>query len=91
MSYSLVDKDKGPILHLASVGGMNDLLDFVTRVSVWGPLSDFLNKGETSDIPGVINDITQFAPYATDPNVRDTLLHMKQGLEKIKGEALIAE
>jgi hypothetical protein len=91
MSYSLVDTSKGPVAHLASVGGMNDLLDFVQRLRVWGPLSNFLNTGETADVQGVINEITQFAPYCTDANVKDTLLNLKQGLEQVQGTAMIVD
>lgn len=90
MSYSLFG-DQGHIGQIASVGGMNDLLDFVTRVRVWGPLSTFLDVGGTSDVKGVIDEITQFTPYATDPNVKDTLLNLKEMLSKVKGTAIISD
>jgi hypothetical protein len=91
MSYSLTDGQGVHITQIASVGGMNDLLDFVSRLRVWGPLNNFLETGETENPLQVIADITQFVPYATDPNVRDTLLNLKQGLEKVKGVALICD
>ena len=93
MSYSLVDST-GFTSHIASVGGMNDLLDFVTRFRVWGPLSTFLDTGETNDIPAVIKDIVEFVPYVSDPSVRSTLLNLKQALEKSyrwSGRATIIE
>jgi len=47
--------------------------------------------GKTSNIPGVMHEISQFAPYATDANVRDTLQNLKQQLEKVKGSAIIVD
>jgi hypothetical protein len=91
MSYSLFGEQEGHIGQVASVGGMNDLLDFVARVRVWGPLSTFLERGITSDVPGVISEIKQFLPFCTDPNVKSTLQGLQQGLEKIKGTAIISD
>jgi hypothetical protein len=91
MSYSLYDTAQGPVLHLASVGGMVDLLDFVERFPKFGPLSNFLTMGETNDVKGVLAEVTQLIPYCTDPNVRSTMENLKQGLEKVKGEARIIE
>jgi len=91
MSYSLIDGQGVHITQIASVGGMVDLLDFVTRLGGWGPLPTFLNTGETMNPLAVITEITMVVPYCTDPNVRDTLLNLKQGLEKVKGVALICD
>jgi len=91
MSYSLHDSQGNHVGQVASVGGMNDLLDFTARIGAWGPLNDFLNSGKTSNIPGVMQEISQFAPYATDANVRDTLQNLKQQLEKVKGSAIIVD
>jgi hypothetical protein len=90
MSYSLFSKDKH-IDHLASVVGMNDLLDFVLRTVKSGPLLDFINKGETSDIQGTIRDIDTYLPYATNSEVKDILLNLKTGLGQIKGTAIISD
>ena len=91
MSFSLCDTQGVHISQIASVGGMNDLLDFVGRFPKWGPLSNFLNLGETSDVPGVVNEIKQLVPYATDPGVKETLLELGVSLEKMKGTAIISE
>ena len=92
MSYSLLDVKKGhPTMLLASVGGMKDMLDFVRRTTLRGPLSDFLNTGKTDNVKGVITDITQYAPYCTDASVNDTLLRLKEGLEQIQGSAMIVD
>ncbi len=90
MSYSLFG-NQGHIQPIASVGGMNDLLDFVERLRVFGPLKEFLDYGETSNVKGVIDEITVFLPYCSNPGVKSTLLELKQGLEKVQGTAVISE
>lgn len=91
MSYSLFDSQGVHISQVASIGGMNDVLDFVDRFPKWGPLSNFLNTGETSDVLGVLNEIKFLVGYATDPGVRETLLELAVNLEKVKGPAIISE
>jgi hypothetical protein len=91
MAYTLVDTKAGRIGQIASVGGMNDLLDFVQRLRIWGPLNNFLNLGETDNPKGVIEEITLFTPYCTDPNVKDTLLNLKEMLSKAQGLVMIIE
>jgi hypothetical protein len=92
MSYSLLDVDKGrPIMHLASVGGMKEMLDFVRGLKTVGPLNNFLNQGSTDNVKGVISDITQYAPMCSVANVKTTLLHLKEGLEQIQGSAMIVD
>jgi hypothetical protein len=91
MSFSLYDTQQGSTMHLASVGGMHDLLQFVTRVIKQGPLKEFIATGETGDVKGVISDIVQYIPYCTNPNVKHTLEHLKEGLETVKGNARVIE
>jgi hypothetical protein len=90
MAYNLAD-DNGTIDQIASVGGMNDLLTFVQRLRVSGPLSDFINTGQTSDVQGVITEIGLIVPYCTDPSVKDTLLNLKESLGAVKGTAHIID
>lgn len=90
MSYTLFSK-QGPVDHLASVQGLDNLITFLQKLKAWGPLKDFLDDGETTDIPAVLKDITMYLPYATNPDVKATMLHMKDCLEKSSKWAGISE
>lgn len=81
MSYTLFNQS-GPIHHIASVQGMNDILDFIEKMRVWGPLKDFLETGETANPQGVAKDITMYLPYCSNSDVKATLLQLKEGMEK---------
>jgi hypothetical protein len=64
VGYTLFDQ-QGPVRYLASVGGMNDLLDFVSTQRTLGPLKEFLDSGETQNMQAVIGDITALFHVAT--------------------------
>lgn len=90
MSYTLFDK-RGPVHYIGSIGGMNDLLDFVAKLRTSGPLKEFLDGGETRDMQGVIGEITALIPNCSDPSVKTTLLELKKGLAKSRGVAIISD
>jgi hypothetical protein len=90
VSYTLVDA-KGPVKQIASVIGMEDLLKFVERLGVWGPLKDFLDTGESYDIDGILKDISMYLPKATSPGVQSVLRHMQEGLLQSKGYVVITD
>jgi hypothetical protein len=90
VSYTLFDK-RGPVHYIGSIGGMNDLLDFVAEQHASGPLKEFLDAGETRDMQGVIRDITALIPHCSNPSIRATLLQLKKGMAKSKGVAIISD
>lgn len=90
MSYTLFDK-RGPVHYIGSIGGMNDLLDFVLKQRTAGPLKEFFDRGETHDMQGVIGEITALIPYCSNPSVKIRLRELKKGLAKSKGVAIISD
>jgi hypothetical protein len=90
VSYTLFDK-RGPVHYIGSIGGMNDLLDFVAKQRTSGPLKEFLDRGKTRDMQGVIGEITALIPYCNNASVKITLLELKGGLAKSKGVAIISD
>lgn len=90
MSYTLFSND-GPVDHIASIQGLADVVEFINRLRVWGPLKEFLDNGETYDVQGCIKDITQYIPYATNPDVKSTLLTIQNALQRAKGWAAIGD
>jgi hypothetical protein len=90
VSYSLFDK-RGEVQYLGSIGGMNDLLDFVEKHRTSGPLKEFLDLGETRDMQGVIGEITALIPYCRNRGMKIMLLELKKGLARSKGVAIISD
>lgn len=90
MSYTLFDK-RGPVHYIGSIGGMKGLLDFVAKQRTSGPLKEFLDRGETRDMQGVIGEITALIPYCRNRGMKIMLLELKKGLARSKGVAIISD
>jgi len=92
MSY-VIASAQGEVGFLASVQGLNDVVDFVERVTKRGPLTEFLETGQTENIPEVIKELGLLIPYATNLDVKATLTVLRNNLEKAQpnGWAMISE
>jgi hypothetical protein len=91
MSFSLFGEQEGHICQVGSAGGMIDLLNFIRKTVKHGLLLDLMNTETTSDVQEAIRDITSHLPYCTNPDVKEALSNLKQGLGQIKGVAIISD
>jgi len=91
VGYCLYSED-GYVQDVGSIGGWSDFCLFV-EARGGRSVKAFVNKGETTNIAGVLKDIDALLPRTADKNVKIVLLGLKKGLSKIKRKeiAIISE
>ncbi len=89
MSYSLFS-EAGYLQDVASISGWLDLITAIDKITLVGPLHDFLNTGTTTEPQAVIKEINDILPSINDISTRNVLEGLVEGLKKVKEIGIIS-
>lgn len=90
MTYVMYDA-AGTLGDIASIQGYRALSLTVRSLKAAGPIIDFLDDGNTTDMQGVITDIDNIMPRISNSEVKSTLQNLRDKLSKAEEIAIVSQ